>query len=390
VQVLKPITMSGNANPSLGTVVARVEVSTDGGSTWKAASTTPTLGGAVSWSFPWTPTSTGNVVVQVRSEDDNADIGAVQTLNLTVGPQICPCVIFPSTAAPAHADSGDASSVELGTKFLTTTAGKVTGVRFYQSVANTGSHTASLWTVTGQLLGTTPPSTATVSSSGWQTLTFTNPVMIKANTTYIVSYHAPVGHYAADAGYFTAGGAGQPPIQALKTGTDGGNGVYAYGASTIFPSNSYNDTNYWVDPVFDNTGVPTTPPTVTGTSPGASAAAVSPTTTVTASFSYAIDMSDVTFTVKNSAGTAVPGSLSYTSATNTVVFTPDSPLALSTAYTASIQASDINGNAMTAPVTWNFTTAATLPPPSCPCSLCRAPRCPGRRTPPTATAWSSG
>ncbi|NUR29780.1 MAG: DUF4082 domain-containing protein, partial [Catenulispora sp.] len=377
VQVLKPITMTGNANPSSGTVVARVEVSTDGGTTWKAASTTPTFGGAVSWSFPWTPTSTGSVQIQVRSEDDNADIGAVQTLNLTVGPQICPCVIFPSTAAPAHADSGDASSVELGTKFRTTTAGKVTGVRFYQSVANTGSHTASLWTATGQLLGTTPPSTATVSSPGWQTLTFTNPVMIKANTTYVVSYHAPVGHYAADAGYFTGGGAGQPPIQALKAGTDGGNGVYSYAASTIFPNNSYNDTNYWVDPVFDNTGVPTTPPTVTGTSPGASATAVSPTTTASASFSYAIDMSTVTFTLKGSGGTAVAGSLSYTSATNTVVFTPDSPLALSTAYTASIQASDINGNAMTAPVTWNFTTAATMPPPACPCALWPTSSVPG-------------
>ncbi|GAA1995068.1 DUF4082 domain-containing protein [Catenulispora subtropica] len=376
VQVLKPITMTGTATPAAGTVTARVEVSTDGGTTWNAASTTPTAGGAVSWSYPWTPASTGTVQVQVRSEDDNADIGTAQTLNLTVGPQVCPCVIFPSTATPSHADSGDGASVELGTKFRTSTAGKVTGVRFFQSVANTGSHTASLWTSTGQLLGTTPASTATVTSPGWQTLTFTNPVMIKANTTYVVSYHAPVGHYAADAGYFTGDGAGQPPIQALKSGTDGGNGVFAYGSSTSFPNNSYNDTNYWVDPVFDNTGVPTTPPTVTGTTPGSGATSVNPTTTVSASFSYAIDMSAVTFTVKNGT-TTVPGSLSYTSATNTVVFTPDSPLALSTTFTASIQASDINGNAMTTPVTWNFTTAATMPPPACPCTLWPSTTVPG-------------
>ena len=31
---------------------------------------------------------------------------------------------------------------------------------------------------------------------------------------------------------------------------DGGNGVYAYGGSTLFPSNSYRSTNYWVDVVF--------------------------------------------------------------------------------------------------------------------------------------------
>ena len=377
VQVLKPITITGNASPGLGTVVARVEVSTDGGTTWNAASTTPTAAGAVSWSYAWTPTSTGAVQVQIRAEDDNADIGGVQSLNLTVGPQVCPCVIFPSTTAPSQADSGDGASVELGTKFRTSTAGKITGVRFYQSVKNTGSHVASIWSATGQLLGSTPASTATVSSPGWQTLNFTNSVFIKANTTYVVSYHAPVGHYAADAGYFTANGAGQPPIQALKSGTDGGNGVYAYGASPLFPNNSYNDTNYWVDPVFDNTGVPTTPPTVTGTNPGSGAASVNPTTTVSASFSYAIDMSTVTFTVKNGAGTAVAGSLSYTSATNTVVFTPDSPLALSTTYTASVQASDINGNAMTAPVTWNFTTAATMPAPACPCSLWPSTTVPG-------------
>jgi len=153
--------------------------------------------------------------------------------------------------------------------------------------------------------------------------------------------------------------------------------VFAYGSSTLFPGNSYNDTNYWVDPVFDNTGVPTTPPTITNKTPGAGAASVSPTTAVSVSFSYAIDMSAVTFTVKDGSGTSVAGSLSYTSATNTVVFTPDSPLALSTAYTASIQASDINGNAMTAPVTWSFTTSATMPPPSCPCTLWPTTTVPG-------------
>ena len=369
VQVLKPLTATGTAAPTPGTVVARVEVSVDGGTTWNAASTTQTTGGAVSWSYAWTPTTMGPATIQVRSEDDNADIGATQSVSLTVGPQICPCVIFPSTATPSHPDSGDGSSVEVGTKFKTSTAGKITGVRFYQSPANTGSHVASLWTANGILLGSTTASTATVTQPGWQTLNFTTPVSIKANTTYVVSYHAPVGHYAADGGYFTSGGAGQPPIQAQQSTSTSGNGVYAYGSSTLFPNNSYNDTNYWVDPVFDNTGIPTTPPTVTSTNPGSGATAVSPTTQVSASFSAAMDPTTATFTVKDGTGTSVPGSLSYTSSTNTIVFTPDSPLGLSTTYTASIQASDAYGNAMTAPQTWSFTTAATMPAPSCPCTL---------------------
>ena len=390
VQVLKPLTATGLATPASGTVVARVEVSVDGGTTWNAANTTPTTGGAVSWSYAWTPTTMGPTQLQVRADDDNADIGSTQSVSLTVGPQICPCVIFPSTASPAHPDSGDGASVEVGTKFKTSTAGKITGIRFYQSPTNTGSHVASLWTSTGQLLGSTPASTATVTQPGWQTLNLTTPVTIKANTTYVVSYHAPVGHYAADAGYFTSGGAGQVPIQAQQSTSASANGVFSYGASTTFPNNSFNDTNYWVDPVFDNTGVPTTPPTVTGKTPGTGAVAASPTAPVSASFSYAIDMTAVTFTVKDGTGASVPGSLSYTAATNTVVFTPDSPLALSTGYTASILADDVNGNAMTAPVTWSFTTAATMPAPSCPCTLWPTSTVPVTADSGTTTRWSSG
>ena len=29
------------------------------------------------------------------------------------------------------------------------------------------------------------------------------------------------------------------------------NGVYIYGATSAFPTNNYQSTNYWVDPVFD-------------------------------------------------------------------------------------------------------------------------------------------
>ena len=35
-----------------------------------------------------------------------------------------------------------------------------------------------------------------------------------------------------------------------RDGADGGNGVFAYGASSSFPSSTYNGTNYWVDMVF--------------------------------------------------------------------------------------------------------------------------------------------
>jgi Domain of unknown function (DUF4082) len=34
---------------------------------------------------------------------------------------------------------------------------------------------------------------------------------------------------------------------ALASGSSGGNGVYAYGSASTFPTNTWNVSNYWVD-----------------------------------------------------------------------------------------------------------------------------------------------
>ena len=65
-----------------------------------------------------------------------------------------------------------------------------------QGSGNGGTHTGSLWTSAGTLLATGTFTNET--ASGWQTLKFTNPVQISANTTYVVSYYDPDGHYAVD------------------------------------------------------------------------------------------------------------------------------------------------------------------------------------------------
>ncbi len=41
-----------------------------------------------------------------------------------------------------------------------------------------------------------------------------------------------------------------PPLHALANGVSGGNGVYAYGATSVFPTQTYNAANYWVDVAF--------------------------------------------------------------------------------------------------------------------------------------------
>ncbi|MFF7238849.1 DUF4082 domain-containing protein [Streptomyces collinus] len=359
VPALKPVTVKGTATDS-GGVVARVEVSTDGGTTWKAAT------GLASWSYTWTPTTPGAASLKVRAVDDSVNIGTVTTLPVTVGPQACPCTVWPASAVPGTVNAGDGSSVELGAKFRTTVAGSITGVRFYKSPANTGTHTGSLWTASGTRLATGTFTNET--ASGWQQLNFATPVTVKANTTYVASYFAPNGGYSYDGGYFAGGDAGLAPLTALKSGTDGGNGVYHYGPASAFPSSQSSGSNYWVDVVLDTSTASTTPPTVTSTSPTSGATATAITAPVSATFSSAVDTDSVTLTVKDADGDTVPGALTYP-ASNKAVFTPSTQLSLHTTYTASVQASDVWGNAMADPVTWSFTTSSTPPAVTCPCRL---------------------
>ncbi len=161
--------------------------------------------------------------------------------------QACPCTIWPSSATPATASVNDPSAIELGLKFRTDVAGLVTGVRFYKGSANTGTHVGNLWTNGGQLLASATFTSET--ASGWQQVTFSSPVAVSANTTYVVSYHTNTGNYADSGSYFNGAGVDAWPLHALASGVDGPNGLYAYGASQ-FPTQSYQASNYWVDVVY--------------------------------------------------------------------------------------------------------------------------------------------
>ncbi|RJS24972.1 hypothetical protein DRW03_07540 [Corallococcus sp. H22C18031201] len=168
-----------------------------------------------------------------------------------------PVTLWPSTATPSVASvTNDAQAVEVGVKFQADVSGNVLGVRFYKGTANTGTHVGNLWSSSGTLLATATFSAET--ATGWQEVRFSAPVAIAANTQYVASYFAPVGAYAFNDGAL-ATGLDTPPLHALPGNANGGNGVYAYGASTRFPTQSFNNSNYWVDVVFQATGAP--PPT---------------------------------------------------------------------------------------------------------------------------------
>jgi subtilisin family serine protease len=161
-----------------------------------------------------------------------------------------PFSIFAPTATPTNPADPDPAAVEVGVKFQSDVAGQITGIRFYKGVSNTGIHVANLWAADGTLLASATFTSET--ASGWQTVTFSTPVTISANTTYIASYHTNVGHYADDQNFFVSS-VDNAPLHALADGASGGNGVYAYGLTSSFPTKSWNASNYWVDVVFVKT-----------------------------------------------------------------------------------------------------------------------------------------
>jgi hypothetical protein len=155
--------------------------------------------------------------------------------------------LFNPAIAPSIAAVNDPSAIEVGVKFNSSASGNITGLRFYKGPGNTGTHVADLWSSNGTLLATA--TFANETASGWQQVNFASPVAINAGTTYVASYHTNSGDYAADANLF-ANSIANGPLTAPSSASSGGNGVYAYGSSSLFPNNSFNSTSYGVDVVF--------------------------------------------------------------------------------------------------------------------------------------------
>lgn len=104
-----------------------------------------------------------------------------------------------------------------------------------------------MWTAGGSLLDSAVFSSVT--ANGWQEVLFRAPIAIKADTTYIASYHSNKGNYAATAGGLL-NAVTRGSLTALGSNASSGNGLYSYSATRKFPSNFYNATNYWVDVIF--------------------------------------------------------------------------------------------------------------------------------------------
>jgi hypothetical protein len=288
-------------------------------------------------------------------------LGPLPALTPTAAAATCPCSIWSGSVTPGTLTDPDTDPVEVGVKFRADSDGSVTGLRFYKSTANSGTHVGHLWTANGTLLASATFTNET--ASGWQQVTLATPVAVTANTTYVASYYAPVGRYAFNSNFFASSGVNNPPLRALANNEDGPNGVYRYGASG-FPTSSFAASNYWVDVVYDTSAADTVPPSVTGRSPAPNATGVATSTNVTATFSEAVQAATVSFTLTGPGGTAVVAAVSYDAASRTATLNPNADLAPSTGYTATVSgARDTAGNQMTGPTSWTFTTGSPPPPP---------------------------
>ncbi len=220
-----PLTVTGVSNPTNGVVSFDANA--------KTVTFTPNAGHAGAASFSYTVA-------------DSSGETAAATVALNVNDTGTIVSLFSPTSTPAITTVNDPNSVELGFKFQTTTAGEIIGLRFYKGAENTGTHIAHLWSSSGTLLDSATFTNET--ATGWQQVNFSNPIAVTVGTTYVASYHTS-GYYSADPNLFATAQT-NGPLTAPASSSSGGNGVYAYGSSSLFPTNSFNSTSYGVDVLF--------------------------------------------------------------------------------------------------------------------------------------------
>jgi len=151
--------------------------------------------------------------------------------------------LWSASAQPGAHFPRNTQAVEVGVKFKSDVAGTVSAIRFYRNSMSTSGYTVHLWSSTGTLLATAHGNDGP-GTPGWTEIPLATPVAIAANTVYVASYFTSTGQMSGDEEYFDSG------VNSGVLHAPANNGVFTYCASGCFPSQSEDNTNYWVDVVF--------------------------------------------------------------------------------------------------------------------------------------------
>ena len=148
-----------------------------------------------------------------------------------------------ASLVPASLSNSDGANVhyELGMRFTSTAAGKITAIRFYKSASESGSHTGKIYSSSGAVLASVVFSSE--SGSGWQEAKLSTPLSIAANTEYTVSVNTGNTYYV-----ITVNGLASQRSSTNLRSVVGSNGVY--GPVGKKPTSSWQNSNYFRDVVF--------------------------------------------------------------------------------------------------------------------------------------------
>jgi fibronectin type 3 domain-containing protein len=191
-------------------------------------------------------TYTAEVTTGVKAPDGTS-LSSQKTWTFTTG--TCPCQLFSPTLTPAKTGNSTRDgrggsgpfSLELGIKITVDQAVSLRAIRYYRDPKETGAHTGTLWSATGAKLATVTFSSET--ASGWQQANFASSPTLQPGVTYVISVNANANYVVTQGGLAT-----QVVSGPLRSVADGQNGVFA-SAAGIFPAQSFNSSNYFVDAV---------------------------------------------------------------------------------------------------------------------------------------------
>jgi hypothetical protein len=227
--------------------------------------------------------------------------------------------------------------------------------------------------------------TGTTTNSSTPTIIFTNPgsgaTGVPLNQKVTATFSTAMNAATINGTTFTLAGPGGTAVAGTVTYAAGSNSALFAPAVNLTASTAYTATitsgakdlagnalgagvvpNPWTFTTGTTTN--TTSPTITVTNPANIATGVELNATVNATFSEAMNpatLTSATFTLAAPGGIAVPGTVTYSAASDIATFTPTDALAMNTEYTANVTngARDLSGNPLiagVAPNPWTFTT----------------------------------